>query len=116
MNIDVTIPQEQIIIENEYLTLSPAIIISPVESEVTIDVSFRPLIVGKISTNVTIKSSELGELKYPISNEGTPAPPQILQSIQASLGSDKIIQVSSFYKKTRQLYYKSWTIFRRCSI
>ena len=116
MNTDVTIPQEQIIIENEYLTLSPAIIIIPVESEVTIDVSFRPLIVGKIRTNLTIKSSDLGELKYPISIEGTPAPPQILQPIQASLGSDKIMQVNSFYKKTRQLYYKSWTIFRRCSI
>jgi hydrocephalus-inducing protein len=101
LNTDVTIPQEQIIIENEYLTLSPDIITIPAESEVTIDVSFRPLIVGKISTNVTIKSAELGELKYPISIEGTPAPPQTLQPIQASLGSDKIIQVSftHFIKK-----------------
>ena len=101
LNTDVTIPQEQIIIENEYLTISPDVISIPAESEVTIDVSFRPLIVGKISTNVTIKSSDLGELKYPISIEGTPAPPQTLQPIQASLGSDKIIQVTftHFIKK-----------------
>ena len=101
LNIDVTIPQEQVIIENEYLTVTPDIISIPAESEVAVDVSFRPLVVGKINTNVTIKSSELGELKYPISIEGTPAPPQTLQPIQACLGSDKIIQVSftHFIKK-----------------
>ena len=55
LNIDVTIPQDQIIIENEYLTISPEVITIPAESEVTIDCSFRPLIVGKISTSVTIK-------------------------------------------------------------
>jgi hypothetical protein len=101
LNIEVTIPQEQIIIENEYLTISPEVITIPPESEVTVDCSFRPLVVGKINTNVTIKSGELGELKYPISIEGTPSPPQILQPIQASLGSDKIIQVSftHFIKK-----------------
>ena len=101
LNTDVTIPQEQIIIENEYLTISPEVISIPAESEVTIDVSYRPLIVGKINTSITIKSNELGELKYPVSIEGTPAPPQFLQPIQASLGSDKIIQVTftHFIKK-----------------
>ena len=93
-------PQKKVL-QLFHLTLSPDVITIPAESEVTIDVSFRPLIVGKISTNVTIKSAELGELKYPISIEGTPAPPQTLQPIQASLGSDKIIQVSftHFIKK-----------------
>ena len=101
LNIEVTIPQEQIIIENEYLTISPEVITIPAESEVTVDCSFRPLVVGKINTSVTIKSGELGELKYPISIEGIAAPPQTLQPIQASLGSDKIIQVSftHFIKK-----------------
>ena len=94
LNIDVTINKEQVILENEYLSVSPETIVIPAESEVTCDVSFRPLIVGKIQSSITIKSSELGELKYPISIEGTPAMPKQLQPIEASLGSEKIIQIS----------------------
>lgn len=93
LSVDVTVPNTNVIAENEYLTVNPSTITIPAESEVTIDVSFRPLIVGKINTNVIIKSQELGELKYPISIEGTPVHPKILQPIQACLGSDKIVQI-----------------------
>ena len=73
LNIDLTIPQEIIIIENKYLTLSPHVITIPAESEIKVDVSFSPLIVGKISTSNTIKSRELGNLKYSIFIVETPA-------------------------------------------
>ena len=105
LNVDVAIPKEQIILENEYLTISPESISIPAESEVTVDVSFRPLIVGKTNTNIIIKSPELGELKYPIEIEGTNAPAKILQPIQASLGSEKIVQITfTHYLKKASTY------------
>ena len=108
LSVDVPITAQQIICENEYLTVSPNEFNIPAESEVTIDVSFRPLLVGKINTNVIIKSPELGELKYPISIEGTAAPPKVLQPIQACLGSDKIVQIyfTHYLKKPSQYTVK----------
>ena len=58
-NVDVVIPKEQIILENEYLSISSESISIPEESQVTVDVSFLPLIVGKTNTNTIIKSPQL---------------------------------------------------------
>ena len=108
LSIDVEITKEQITCESEYLSLSPNKILVPAESEATVDVSYRPLLVGKLNTSVTIKSPELGELKYPIVVEGTPASPKVLLPIQACLGSDKIVQVyfTHFLKKASQYTIK----------
>ncbi|MCQ2818255.1 MAG: hypothetical protein MJ252_13390, partial [archaeon] len=89
----VDISESDITIENEYLSISPKQISIDPNSEVTVDVTVRPLIVGRSTSNIIIKSQELGTLTYPITVEGTEVLPKNLPPMVASLGSDKIIQV-----------------------
>jgi hydrocephalus-inducing protein len=93
LNTNITITESMINIDNEYLTITPKEIIIPAESESTVDVSYRPLLLGKTVSNIKITSPELGTLKYPITIEGTPTQPKILPPITACLGSDKIVQI-----------------------
>jgi hydrocephalus-inducing protein len=95
LKIPVVINSSQITCDNEYVSIklnTPKIL---PESEMPIEVSFRPLTVGHAQANIFIKSTELGDMKYPLLLKGTNNPqPKSLQPIQAYLGSEKIVTVS----------------------
>ena len=64
--------------------------------EIPIELSYRPLIVGNNNNaSVTIKSPELGDMKYPLVLKGT-ASNQVktINNISACLGSDKVVSFS----------------------
>ena len=74
-----------------------------------LEVSYRPLLLNTINTLITIKSPELGDLKYPLILKGTSAqPPKLLPVLVASLGSEKIATYNflSYCKKPTEFVIK----------
>ena len=62
-----------------------------------------------LSLVITIKSPELGDLKYPLQLKGTQAqPPKALPPIVSSLGSEKIVTYNflSYIKKPTEFAIK----------
>jgi len=89
----VNIKSDQIIRDNDYVLIKPDSLILIPDSEVPLEISYRPLLANNtINSLITIKSPELGELKYPLQLRGTtPQPPKVLPTMIASLGSEKIV-------------------------
>jgi hydrocephalus-inducing protein len=76
------------------------------ESEMPIEVSFRPLTVSQQLANIIIKSVELGDLKYPLLLKGSSNPaPKAIPTIKTYLGSEKMVSISfTNYLKKQSTY------------
>lgn len=64
------------------------------------------MVVGQNNATITIKSPELGDLKYPLLLKGNPTTQiKTLNTISACLGSDKIISFSFINYLKKQTTY-----------
>lgn len=108
---EVSINQNQIHCDNEYIDIKNKNFTIKAESEAVIEISYRPLIKSQkdsYSTSIiTIKSPELGELKYPLILKGSQLPPiKQLPTIVTTLGSEKVVNytINHYLKKATQYH------------
>ena len=106
---DISIQSNQLSCDNEYVLIKPNAFTIKAESEISIELIYRPLLVNQINSMITIKSPELGDLKYPLILKGTQLPPpKQLQTISTTLGSEKIVTFNfiHYLKKATQYSVK----------
>ncbi|MCP3682018.1 MAG: hypothetical protein GY861_04940 [bacterium] len=106
----VNIKSDQIVKDNDYVLIKPDSLILIPDSEVPLEISYRPLLTNTtLNSLITIKSPELGDLKYPLQLKGTSGqPPKVLPPMVASLGSEKIVTYNflSYIKKATEFQIK----------
>lgn len=106
---DITISSSQVTCDNEYVIIKPNNFVIKAESEVSLELTYRPLLVSQLNSNIIIKSTELGELKFPLLLKGVSLPPpKQLQTISTTLGAEKIITFNflNYIKKATQYTVK----------
>ena len=89
---DVEISKEEFSIENEYIEITPDAITIPPQSERGFEISYRPLIVGEETQELTLNSASLGLYKYELILKGLVSTAQRSLHFKCALGADLMQQ------------------------